>query len=769
MSLDLPVIQTRDAIADIWGPRTPYVGEWPVRVDEHTTAQPERWVQSACVLCANGCALDIGVRDGQIVGVRGRAIDRVNHGRLGPKGLYGWQANNSVDRLTTPLVRRDGKLTEATWDEAMDLVVARTRELKERYGSGAIGFYNSGQLFLEDYYTIAVLADAGIGTPHVDGNTRLCTATAATAYIESFGTDGHPGSYTDFDTTDAIMLFGNNMAATATVLWSRVLDRLDGPNPPKLLVVDPRRTMSARRATVHLAPKIGTNLPLLNGLLNQLIEHGWIDRGYIDAHTVGFDKLAETVARYPLTRVSELTGVPARDVEQAAELIGTAPTLVSTVLQGVYQSLQATASAVQVNNVHLVRGMIGKPGCTVFQLNGQPTSQNTRECGANGEMFAYRNWQNEQHMKELAAIWNVDPLTVPHWKPPTHAMEMFRLAETGSIRMLWVVCTNPAVSLPELKRVRQVLGADELFVVVNDAFLTETAEYADVVLPAAIWGEKTGCFTNTDRTVHISHKAVEPPGQARPDLDIFLDYAQRMDFRDKDEQPLIKWHDPESAFEAWKACSKGRPCDYSALTYEMLSAGSGIQWPVNEQFPTGTERLYTDGVFNTSADYCEEYGHDLSTGANLEPAQYKANDPAGKAVLKPAEYEPPDEAPDADYPFLLSTGRVVYQFHTRTKTGRTPELNEAAPEAFVELSEADAAMLGVADGDQVRVTSRRGSIVAPAKVGGIEQGMVFVPFHYGYWDHDGERRAANELTITGWDAVSKQPHFKYAAVKLERA
>jgi len=769
MASELPVINRRDAIGDIWGERTPYVGEWPHRVDEHTVAEPEKWVQSACVLCANGCALDIGVRDGTIVGVRGRAVDRVNHGRLGPKGLYGWQANNSTDRLTTPLVRRDGKLVDASWDEAMELIVARTKDLKERYGSGAIGFYNSGQLFLEDYYTIAVLADGGIGTPHVDGNTRLCTATAAAAYIESFGTDGHPGSYTDFDTTDAIMLFGNNMAATATVLWSRILDRLEGPNPPKLLVVDPRRTMTARRATVHLAPKIGTNLPLLNGLLNQLIEHGWIDRGFIDAHTVGFDKLAETVARYPLARVSELTGIAVPQLEAAAELVGTAPTLVSTVLQGVYQSLQATASAVQVNNVHLLRGMIGKPGCTVFQLNGQPTSQNTRECGANGEMFAYRNWQNEQHMKELAELWNVAPETVPHWKPPTHSMEMIRLAETGSIRMLWIVCTNPGVSMPELKRIRSILSQDELFVVVNDAFLTETAEYADVVLPAAVWGEKTGCFTNTDRTVHISHKAVEPPGQARPDLDIFLDFARRMDFRDKDDQPLMKWHDPESAFDAWKACSKGRPCDYTGLTYAMLSGGSGIQWPVNEQFPNGAERLYTDGFFNTSADYCEEYGHDLATGANVEPAQYKAADPKGKAKLKPADYEPPAESPDADYPFLLTTGRVVYQFHTRTKTGRTRELNDAAPEAFVELSEQDAASLGVAEGESVRVTSRRGSIVAPAKVGGIEQGMVFVPFHYGYWDHDGQRRAANELTITGWDAVSKQPHFKYAAVKLGKA
>jgi ferredoxin-nitrate reductase len=772
MAIELPVVNHRDAVADIWGRRTPHFGEWPVRVDEHTIAEPDHWVQSACVMCANGCGVDIGVRDGKIVGVRGRAIDRVNHGRLGPKGLYGWQANNSADRLTMPLIRRDGKLVEASWDEAMELVVSRSKQIKEEHGAGALGVYNTGQMFLEEYYTLAVMADAGIGTSHVDGNTRLCTATAAMAYIQSFGTDGHPGSYTDFDVTDAIFMVGNNMASTATVLWSRILDRLDGPNPPKLVVVDPRRTMSARRATVHLAPKIGTNLPLLNGLLNQLIEHGWIDRPWIDAHTVKFDKLAETVAKYPLPRVSELTGIPVATLEAAAEILGTSPTLVSTVLQGVYQSLQATASAVQVNNIQLVRGMIGKPGCSVFQLNGQPTSQNTRECGANGEMFAFRNWQNEEHMKHQAELWNVDPLTVPHWKPPTHALEIFRLAETGSIRFLWVICTNPAVSLPELKRIRKILGMDELFLVVQDAFMTETAQLADVVLPAAVWGEKTGCFTNTDRTVHISHKAVDPPGHARPDLDIFLDYARRMDFQDKDGQPLIKWHDPESAFEAWKECSRGRPCDYTGLTYAMLSEGSGIQWPVNEKFPRGTERLYTDGVFNTAADYCEEYGHDLTTGGGVEASQYKAEDPAGKAIFKAAEYEPPAELPDAEYPLLLTTGRLAYHFHTRTKTGRAPELQAAAPNAFVEMADADAAELGIVEGDLVRVSSRRGFVVVPARLGGIEPGMVFLPFHYGYWD-DGDPaehpRAANELTITGWDAVSKQPHFKYAAVKVEKA
>jgi anaerobic selenocysteine-containing dehydrogenase len=585
-----PVSQSRDSIADVWGPRTPHAGAWPVRVDQRTVDAPERWVQSACVLCSTGCGMDIGVKDGRIVGVRGRTDDRVNHGRLGPKGLHGWEANASADRLMKPLIRRGNGFEEATWDDAMALITERAMDLRARYGGGSLGFYNSGQLFIEDYYTLSIMATAGIGTLHVDANTRLCTATAATAFIESFGTDGPPGSYEDFDVTDAIMLFGHNMAATQTVLWSRVLDRLEGPRRPRLLVVDPRTTASAKRADLHLTPRIGTNVPLLNGVQHLLIKHGWIDRAYIEAHTVGYEHLERVVRHWPPERVAAVTGLPAGQIEAAAELIGTSPTLVSTTLQGVFQSPQATAAAVQVNNMHLLRGMIGKPGCTVFQMNGQPTSQNTRECGCNGELIAFRNWENIDHIREQARIWNVEPDAIPHWSPPTHAMQIFRYAEAGSIRFLWVIGTNPAVSLPELHRIREVLARKGLFLVVEDAFMTETARYADVVLPAAIWGEKTGCFTNADRTVHISHKAIEPPGEARPDMDIFIDFSRRMGFEDKDGAPLIKWSDPEACFEAWKECSRGRPCDYSGLSYAKLTGGSGIKWPGKAELPQGPDR-----------------------------------------------------------------------------------------------------------------------------------------------------------------------------------
>lgn len=765
---DLKVMkQTHNSVKDVWGPRTPHKGEWPVRVDERLLDEPDKWVQSACLLCSNDCGLDIGVKDSKIVGVRGRAVDRVNKGRLGPKGLHGWIANHSPDRLTKPLIRKNGKLEEATWDEAMDLIVNRSKDIIDNYTGNAIGFYTTGQLFIEEYYNIAVIGKAAIGTPHMDGNTRLCTATAAASLMETFGSDGQPGSYADIDVTDTIFMIGHNMASQQTVLWMRVLDRLAGENPPKLIVVDPRVTYTVEKADIHLAPKVGTNVALMNGILNLLIESDYIDHDYIKKYTVGFEDLKKIVSKWTPDKVESVTGVHAAKLKQAAEIIGTTSKLFSTVLQGVYQSQQATAAACQVNNMHLIRGMLGKPGAGLLQMNGQPTSQNTRETGDDGALTAFRNWNSPKHVAELEDMWNIERGTVPGWTPPTHAMQIFRYAEQGSIKMLWIVATNPAVSLPELARIRRILSKEGLFVVVNDPFLTETAELADVVLPAAIWGEKTGTFTNTDRTVHISYKAIDPPGEAKSDLDIFLDYANRMNFKDKDGNSLMKWHDPESTFEVWKECTKDKLVDYTGITYEKLTGGSGIQWPCNEDHPEGTERLYTDSNFRTYPDLCEVYGHDLATGAVVSPQEYKANGYNGKAILKGADYQPPHEQPDDKYPFMLTTGRIVYHWHTRTKTARSQELNNAAPDVFIQISEADA-NLGINEGDKLEVESRRGKAQGPAVIGNIEPQHVFIPFHYGYWDKPGRPRAANELTITEWDPVSKQPYFKYSAVKVQK-
>src|SRR3954470_19399459 len=298
--------ESRDSINDIWGERTPYVENWPVRVDERTEEEVDRWVQSACALCSNGCGVDIAVKDGRIVGVRGRAEDRVNRGRLGPKGLYGWQANKSPDRLTQPLMRIDGELQPVDWDAAMGAVVAVSKDVLQRVGPLGMAMYTTGQLFTEEYYTQSLIWRGGIGSPHLDGNTRLCTATAEWALVESFGSDGDPGSYEDIDLCDTLLLVGHNVAETQTVMWMRMLDRLHGPDRPRLVVVDPRPTPAAREADVWLPIRSGTNVALLNAIQHELIANGWLDRGFVDQHTVGFAALEQTVAQYPPERGAEI-------------------------------------------------------------------------------------------------------------------------------------------------------------------------------------------------------------------------------------------------------------------------------------------------------------------------------------------------------------------------------------------------------------------------------------------------------------------------------
>jgi anaerobic selenocysteine-containing dehydrogenase len=511
----------------------------------------------------------------------------------------------------------------------------------------------------------------------------------------------------------------------------------------------------------------------MNGLVRELFHQGWIDDAYVRDHTLNVEALRETVEPWTPEAVANECGIAADDVRKAARIFGTSDRVLSTVLQGFYQASQATASSCQVNNLHLLRGMIGRSGCGILQMNGQPTAQNNRECGADGDLSGFRNWANPDHVAELASLWNVDVNVIPHWAPPTHAMQMFRYVEQGSIDFLWISATNPAVSLPQLERIRKILGKPEIFLVVQDIYLTETARLATVVLPAAGWGEKTGTFTNVDRTVHLSEKAVEPPGEARSDFDIFLDYARRMGFTTKDGQPLLEWQSPEDAYRAWQECTRGRPCDYTGISYERLRAGSGIQWPCNENDQSGTERLYADGNFSTATEYCETYGHDMLTGAEVEKEEYQALNPSGRAILRAAEYVRQHEPPDQDYPLQYTTGRSVYHFHTRTKTARTEQLNRAAPSAWIEISVPDAARMGLTNGDLVRVSSRRGEIEVPARVGFIREGSVFAPFHYGYWDMgtvgpNGRATAANELTITEWDPISKQPIFKNASVRIEK-
>ena len=442
----------------------------------------------------------------------------------------------------------------------------------------------------------------------------------------------------------------------------------------------------------------------------------------------------------------------------------TVSTTVTTCLQGVYQSNQATAAACAVNSMHLLMGKIGRPGCAPMQFAGQPSSMNTRETGADGTYPAYLNWEDAKHMRELAKRWTV-PVELLG-KKPVSAPEIFELCEKGYVKVLWNICTNPAVSM--MNRSTHLRTLNGVFLIVQDCFAdTETAQLADVVLPSAMWGEKMGCMTNAERRCTLLRKAVDPPGEARADLDIFLDFATRMNLRDATGRPLIQYTDPEGAFNEWREISRGCIPDYSGMTYRKLAERGGIQWPCNDDHPDGTVRLYTERHFPTKWSISESYEQDLETGHEHTKTEYREKrDSRGRAVFVATEYQPPLETTDEQFPTIAISGRQTYHWHTRSKTGKAPQLHAAAPGVFVALNAADANRLGVLDGDRVRIVSRRGSMVAPAKVGDVvPPGVVFVPFHYGDL---GEEHAANSLTPQVWDPVSQQPVQKVAAVRIER-
>jgi predicted molibdopterin-dependent oxidoreductase YjgC len=432
------------------------------------------------------------------------------------------------------------------------------------------------------------------------------------------------------------------------------------------------------------------------------------------------------------------------------------------VLQGFYQSVEATAAASLVNSVHLLLGAIGKPGAGPLQMAGQPSAMSNREAGANGSYPGYRNPHCEVQMHELCEHWRLDFGNF-HPEVPKDILTMMEMAERGEIEFMWVIGTNPLVSLPDQNRTEKILR--KLFLVVQDPFIdTETVEMADIYFPTAMWGEKTGCATNADRSVNLLLKAVEPPGDARSDLDIVVEIAKRIGFKDRNGAPLISFKEPKDAFEEWRQVSKGRPCDYSGMSYDLILEMGAVRWPCNDSHPRGTERLYEDLKFWTGIDECESYGADFLTGNKATRTDYQHIDPKGKAFLKPAHWRRQPNPTSDEFPMTMITGRIVYHFHTRTKTGRSTALNNHAPHAYVEIHPDDAARLQIQLGDLVEIRSPLGRWEGPAMVvDTVRPGEVFVPFHYGHGT-----QSANQHTWYSRDPVSYQPYYKSSPVSIRR-
>ena len=684
-------------------------------------------VRTTCGYCSVGCGMYIGIRDGRAVAVEGDPEHPVNRGRLCPKGLSEHLAIHSPDRLRHPTV--DGQT--ASWDVALDRMVGGFAELTQRYGADAVAVLSTGQLVTEEFYALGKLVRAGMRIRHYDGNTTLCMASAVSGYKRSFGSDGPPGAYSDFDDADLIVLVGANIADNHPLLAPRVLDN----HQAGLIVVDPRVSKTAMLADVHVALRPRTDIAFFNGVLHVLIVEGLIDRDYIAAHTNGFDALAAHVQVWTPERVAVECGVAADDVIEVARRIGTASRVLLAWTMGVNHSVQGAETVTLLNTIALVTGNIGRAGAAPLSITGQCNAMGTREAGAATTAPGYRPWDDASARAEIATLWNVDVSILPTERGRAYPDIIDGIID-GTIKGLWVIGTNPVVSFPHRARLEAAFVRLELLVV-QDIFPTPTTARAHIVLPAAMWGEKDGTYTNTERRVSRARRAVAPPGEAKSDFDIFLALADRLGCR----QTLFPgWSEPLDAFREWATVSAGRLCDYSGITYEMLDDFGGVQWPCpvgsDAVARGGTPRLYADSAFPT-AD--------------------------GRAQLWCVEMEPLREPPCADFPFVLNTGRTVEHWHTRTKTGRIGILEGLVGDAWIEINPRDADRLSMANGDRVRVVSRRGRIdgVLARVTATVRAGEAFIPFHFDEW-------CANRLTVAEFDPVSREPNYKQCAVRLER-
>ncbi|MGI9023840.1 MAG: molybdopterin oxidoreductase family protein [Acidimicrobiales bacterium] len=696
----------------------------------NTTRRPDRWVRTTCGYCAVGCGMLVGVRGDDAVSVMGDPDHPVNRGRLCPKGLSEHHTLAADGRLTTPMIRRAGGEQEpAAWDEAVGSMVVGFRRLLREHGPDAVAVLSTGQLVTEEFYALGKLARLGFGLRHYDGNTTLCMSSAVSGYKASFGSDGPPGSYDDLAVADCILLVGANIADNHPLLVPRVLNN-DGAT---LIVVDPRVTKTATVADIHLAVRPRTDIILLNGMIKLLIDEDLVDHEYVAAHTEGYRELAEHVAGYDLDRVAAECGVDAEAVREATLAFGRAKRAFIGWTMGVNHSVQGTQTVTLLNTLCLLTGNVGRAGSAPFSITGQCNAMGTRESGFTASMPGYRAFDRPSDRAELASLWGVAPERLPTERGRAYP-DIIDGVLDGTIKGLWIIATNPPVSFPNRGRLERALANLDLLVV-QDGFETPTTALADIALPAAIWGEKDGTYTNAERRVSRVRKAVDPPGEAQADFDIFLAVADALGVRD---EIYPGWKTPEDAFTEWGQVSAGRLCDYSGITWDRIDSVGGVQWPcpTGTEEPAGSPRLYTDGVFQTES---------------------------GRAKLLCVTAEPFADAPSEQFPFVLNTGRTVEHWHTRTKTGRVDILEQLAPEGWVEVNPADAARLGVTPGDRVRMTSRRGLVdgVAVRVTATVRPGEVFMPFHY-------DELCVNRLTVDEFDPVSREPNYKQSAVHIER-
>jgi assimilatory nitrate reductase catalytic subunit len=718
-----------------------------------------RETRSTCPYCGVGCGVVIESVGEQITGVRGDTDHPANFGRLCSKGstlhLTASHAVTMQTRLLHPMRREQRKAApkRMNWDSALGLATDTFARIIGEHGPDAVGFYISGQLLTEDYYVFNKLAKGLIGTNNVDTNSRLCMSSAVAGYKLTLGADAPPNCYEDVNHAQCIFIVGSNTAYAHPILFRRIEDAKTANPAMKIIFCDPRRTDTAEIADLYLPIQPGTDVALFNGMLHIMLWEGWTDAAYIAAHTTGFDALKATVRDYTPDMVSQLCGITKDDLLTVARLFATSASTLSLYCQGLNQSASGTAKNAALINLHLATGQIGKPGAGPFSLTGQPNAMGGREVGGLANLLsAHRDMANPQHRAEVAALWGVP--SVPS-TPGKTAVEMFQAAADGEIKALWIACTNPTQSMPDQATVRRALERAE-FVVVQEAFsTTSTCDYADLLLPATTWGEKTGTVTNSERRISRVRPAVAAPGETRHDWAIAVAFARRLEHVLKPGQPSLfpySLTDPAEGVEGvWnehRESTRGRDLDITGMSYAMLEVAPQ-QWPLAEGQTTGKLRLYEDGIYPT-AD--------------------------GKARFANTLYKPVAEPRESRFPFSLTTGRLRDQWHGMSRTGTLGRLFGHVAEPGIQMHPQDMARRLINEGDLVHVTSKRGSIMVPAQSSAeIGMSQAFIAMHWGEeylsgCSSTGERLAGvNALTTSAYCPGSKQPELKHAAVKILKA
>ncbi|GAA4900354.1 hypothetical protein GCM10023311_27470 [Flaviramulus aquimarinus] len=694
-------------------------------------------VKTTCSYCGVGCGIIVKKDNNDKVYVEGDKDHPVNKGMLCSKGMnLHYVANDVSDRILYPEMRwsRSHPRERVNWDDALDRAASVFKSIIKKYGPDSVGFYVSGQSLTEEYYIANKLTKGFIGTNNIDTNSRLCMSSAVVGYKKTFGEDSVPISYADIELADTFLITGANPAWCHPILFRRLEKRKEENPDVKIIVVDPRKTDTANFADLHLQVLPGMDVVLYNAIGRCLYKRGLIDEKFIKEHTEGFQDYKALIFKTSLRQASKLCGVDEKDIRKAADIIGLSKGFISMWAMGLNQSVVGTDKNVSLLNLSLITGQVGKPGAGPFSLTGQPNAMGGREVGGMANLLAvHKDLMNEEHRREVAQFWGVDKINP---KPGLTATEMFDALESGKLKAVWIVCTNPLVSLPNLNRVEKAMKNAKFVVVQDISHKSDTVAFADLVLPAAGWLEKEGTMTNSERRISYLPKEIDAPGEARPDVEIFCDFAQRMGFRG------FNYNSASEIYDEYASMTKGTNIDVSFLNYDRLKNEGTFQWPVPEYRHQGTPRLFEDKKFYTPS----------------QKAQFNL----------PSTIENTSVLPNADFPLILTTGRVRDQWHTMTKTGKVSRLKTHYPTPVLEINPVDAYLNKIKDSDITEIKSENGVVRVRASItDNIKKGVVFLPMHWGKQLQSNLNRA-NNLTNTHVDPTSKEPDFKFTRVSVSK-